>query len=234
MSALKDLRGDGLDLIIHSPGGQVETTEQLVNYLRKKYDHIRVIVPQNAMSAATMLACASDEIVMGKHSALGPIDPQLRTGDQSVPAQAILDEFKTALAEIAKGAKPTLWIKRLEGLTPGFLKSCENAIELSRELVRDWLSKYMFKNDPSGPTKADDIAQWLGEHGNFKTHGRPIGIDTARQRGLKVIALEEDQTLQEAVLSVFHATEATFETTSCFKIIENHLGKGMYFQSNKK
>lgn len=29
------------------------------------------------MSAATMLACACDEIVMGKQSAIGPIDPQM-------------------------------------------------------------------------------------------------------------------------------------------------------------
>jgi ClpP class serine protease len=28
-----------------------------------------------AMSAATMIACAADVIVMGKHSFLGPIDP---------------------------------------------------------------------------------------------------------------------------------------------------------------
>ncbi|MFP4501295.1 MAG: SDH family Clp fold serine proteinase [Candidatus Hydrogenedentota bacterium] len=234
MSALKDLSGDKLDLIIHSPGGQAETTEQLVNYLRKKYSHIRAIVPQNAMSAATMLACAADEIVMGKHSALGPIDPQFRIDNQSVPAQAILDEFQTALDEIAKGAKPTLWIKRLEGLTPGFLKSCENAIELSRDLVRLWLSRYMFADDPQGDKKAYSIAEWLGAHANFKTHGRPIGIDMASEKGLKVLALEENQAFQEAVLSVFHAAEATFETTSCFKIIENHLGSGMYYTSKEK
>jgi ClpP class serine protease len=29
------------------------------------------------MSAATMVACAANQIVMGKHSFLGPIDPQL-------------------------------------------------------------------------------------------------------------------------------------------------------------
>ena len=77
MTAMHGQSKDQLDLIIHSPGGHVEAVEQIINYLRSKYSHIRAIVPQSAMSAATMLACACDEIVMGKHSAIGPIDPQM-------------------------------------------------------------------------------------------------------------------------------------------------------------
>lgn len=73
MPAMHGQSKDQLDLIIHSPGGHVEAVEQIINYLLSKYSHIRAIVPQSAMSAATMLACACDEIVMGKHSAIGPI-----------------------------------------------------------------------------------------------------------------------------------------------------------------
>ena len=82
MSALHGLGGSRLDLILHSPGGSPEAAEQIVTYLRSKYDHIRAIIPPNAMSAATMIACGlgCDEIVMGKHSALGPIDPQVTLG----------------------------------------------------------------------------------------------------------------------------------------------------------
>lgn len=75
MAALHGLKGRELDLVLHSPGGSLESAEQLVQYLRSKYDHIRAIIPQNAMSAATMIACACNEIVMGKQSALGPTDP---------------------------------------------------------------------------------------------------------------------------------------------------------------
>lgn len=62
MAALHGLKNDKLDLIISSPGGSGEAAEQIVNYLRNKYDHIRAIIPQNAMSAATMIACACDVI----------------------------------------------------------------------------------------------------------------------------------------------------------------------------
>src|SRR6266496_143123 len=66
----------GLDLIIHSPGGNIGATQSIVDYLRKMFsDNIRAIIPQIAMSAGTMLACACKQIVMGKQSNLGPIDP---------------------------------------------------------------------------------------------------------------------------------------------------------------
>ena len=78
MNAIKGLDCDkGLDLILHTPGGNPTATEGIVKYLHSKFgNNIRVIVPQMAMSAGTMLACASNEIIMGKHSCLGPIDPQ--------------------------------------------------------------------------------------------------------------------------------------------------------------
>ena len=77
MEVTSSLRGPDLDIILHSPGGSAEAAEAIVSYLHSRFSHIRVIVPQLAMSAATMIACTADEIVMGKHSFLGPTDPQL-------------------------------------------------------------------------------------------------------------------------------------------------------------
>lgn len=54
MAVLNNLKGKKLDLILHSPGGSIEATEQLVNYLREKYNTIRAIIPGNAMSAAQL------------------------------------------------------------------------------------------------------------------------------------------------------------------------------------
>ena len=78
MAAQHELKGPDLDLIVHSPGGSSEAAEQIVRYLRSRYSYIRVIVPLQAMSAGTMIACAADEIVMGRESALGPVDPQFQ------------------------------------------------------------------------------------------------------------------------------------------------------------
>ena len=232
MASLHNLKGKSLDLVLHSPGGSIEAADQIVQYLRAKYDHIRAIVPQNAMSAATMLACAADEIVMGKHSAIGPIDPQMILGtpgggQMSVPAHTILQDFEKAKAEVA--ANPVLanlWAPRLAALPPGYLNLCEQVTRLAEEKVEAWLGQYMFQGKE--PEKAKTIAQWLANFSEHRTHGRPIGIDLAYAKGLNVKPLEADQQLQEAVLSVFHATMVTFQATGCLKVIENHLGKGHY------
>jgi hypothetical protein len=60
MEVHKDLKGPGLDLILHSPGGSAEATASMVRYLRTKFTDIRVFVPLAAMSAATMWALAGD------------------------------------------------------------------------------------------------------------------------------------------------------------------------------
>ena len=108
---------DGLDLILHSPGGSPEAAEAIVSYLRSRFTNIRVIVPQLAMSAATMIACAANEIVLGKHSSLGPTDPQIliptSLGIRAVPAQAVLDQFDRAQMECADPAKLSAWLPML-------------------------------------------------------------------------------------------------------------------------
>ena len=75
MEVCHGLPGSNLDLVLHSPGGFPETAEAIVAYLRSRFDHMRVFVPQQAMSAATMIACAANEIWMGNHSFLGSTEP---------------------------------------------------------------------------------------------------------------------------------------------------------------
>jgi len=224
MASLNGLKGKNLDLMLHSPGGSLEAADQIVQYLRSKYKHIRAIIPQNAMSAATMIACACDEILMGRQSAIGPIDPQI----SGIPAHTILRDFDQAKADIITNPLlANLWVPRLASLPVGLFNLCEQNIKLSQEKVEQWLSQYMFKGKAS--KKAKDISDWLGKFDEHRTHGRPIGYDLAHTKGLNVKRLEDDQELQDKVLSVYHATMVTFQTTGCLKIIENHNGKGHYF-----
>lgn len=240
MTAMHNLKRDKLDIIIHSPGGSAEAVEQIMNYLRTKYKHIRAIVPQSAMSAATMLACACDEIVMGKHSALGPIDPQLTFPMQNgapftAPAHSLLNEFNKAKSEILADPKVApIWIPKLTSWPAGILDICEKTIKLAKEKVALWLESYMFKGDCDAHQKAISIAEWLGNYENHLTHGRPIPISTAIDMGLRVIQLEDNQEFQERVLSVFHASIITIEITNCVKIIENHDGIGFFTQVQRK
>jgi len=233
MSSLHGLKRDKLDLILHSPGGSLEAAEQIVNYLRSKYKHIRVIIPQNAMSAATMIACAADVIVMGKHSAIGPIDPQITipaaTGHFVAPAQSILDEFELAKKEIKNDPQTApIWVRRLDKYPIGFLKVCENTINLSQEIVQKWLETWMFKNDHEKREKAKIISEWLSKTNLHKTHGRPINMKEGEGKGLIIEKLEDDNEFQDKVLSVFHAAMATHLVSNCVKFIENQNGQGAF------
>ncbi len=234
MEVIHRLSGPNLDLILHSPGGSLEAAEALVLYLRSKFDHIRVIVPQMAMSAATMIACAADVIVLGKHSFLGPTDPQIiintPLGQRMVPAQAILEQFDRAKEECQDPAKLGAWLPMLSQYGPDLLVQCKDASDMSRNLVQGWLETYMFRGDRNRRGKAKKIAEWLSNHGYFKSHGRHIPRSELESKGLKIEHLENDQQAQDLFLSVFHTTTHTFNGTGAVKIIENHLGRAFIKQ----
>ena len=219
-----------VDLIIHSPGGSPEAAEGIVEYLHAQFPEVRVVIPQIAMSAATMIACSGSSIVMGKHSNLGPVDPQLiinsPSGPTSNPAKAIIDQFYKALKEVNEPDKQA-WAILLNQYGPSIITQCENYIKMSEALVRDWLNRFMFKNE-SAQTKnstINSIASFLANHDNFKSHGRHISREKAENIGLRIEHLEDDAVFQDLLLSVFHATTHTFSSTPAMKIIENQIGK---------
>ncbi len=225
MEVTHGLDGSELDLILHSPGGSPEAAEALVSYLRARFEHIRVIVPNLAMSAATMIACAANEIVMGKHSFLGPTDPQVLLSGRFVPAQGVLDEFAKAKKECADPANLPAWLPILQQYAPGILTLCESALNRSQELVGNWLETYMFADVADKRDKAEIASKWLADHTHFKSHSRHISRDELLRNGLLVSSLEEDQALQDLTLSVFHASTQMFDATGVTKIVENHIGR---------
>lgn len=232
MEAISGLKGDNLDLMLHTGGGSAEATDAIVSYLRQKFKHIRVIIPQAAMSAGTMLACAADELIMGKHSSIGPIDPQFilntPTGVQAVPAHAILEQFEKAQKDIADNPKLlNSWLPMLGQYGPALIIRCKNQIQFSKQTVESWLNNYMLKGDPTTSAK---IADYLSNHDNFKTHGKHINIIEAKKLGFKVTDLEADQDLQDKILSAFHATMITLNTAAV-KIICNHNGNAYVKQA---
>ncbi len=233
METCSNLTERQLDLLITSPGGSPEAAESIVEYLRTRFDHIRVIVPVAAMSAGTMISLAADEIVMGAHSQLGPIDPQITVstpeGPRSAPAQAILDQFALAKQECANPANIGAWLPLLRSLLPGLLAYCDSARAFSREYAERVLQRYMFAGQQDAAEAAKRAADYFGDFTAFKSHGRRVSRDDARRAGLTVVDLESDQVLQDLVLSVHHAIRHTF-TIGVHKIVENHHGRA-YIQA---
>ncbi len=229
MEAVSNVQERELDLFLHSPGGSAEAAESIVEYLRTRFDHIRVIVPIAAMSAATMMALAADEIVMGAHSQLGPIDPQFTVdtpeGPRGSPGQAILDQFELAKQECRDPANLPAWLPILRYYGPGLIAQCGHQRELAETFVAGWLQRFMFKDEADNEAKAKAVAKWFADFRAFKSHGRRVSRDDARAQGLRVTNLESDHEFQDAVLSVHHALQHSLAGTTAAKIIENHHGR---------
>ena len=219
MSAIYGMdKKKGLDLILHTPGGSPTATEAIVDYLRNIFGtDIRVIVPQIAMSAGTLIACSAKEIIMGKHSSLGPIDPQVN----GIPAYNIVREFTEAKQALSEGKDIEYWKIILPKYPPAFVYHCIDSIDLSDTLACTWLKTGMFKDDTNADDLAHHVTDSLNEHQQSKNHGRHFGINQCRKMGLKILNLEDDKELQEHVLSVHHAQLLTFTITLATKIIES-------------
>lgn len=212
-------KSKGLDLLLHTPGGDIAATESLVDYLYSIFGKdIRVIVPQISMSAGTMIALCSKEIIMGKHSNLGPIDPQFN----GVACQAVVNEFKQAVADIKQDpSSAILWQTIIGKYHPTFLGACQQAIEWSEKMVSDWLEHNMCAGDKKRVKK---IMQTFANHQKQKSHARHISKNQCVAAGLIVSDLETNVGLQDAVLTTHHMFFHTFSNTTAVKFIENHLG----------
>ena len=226
MEVSAGLKNDNLDLILHSPGGSVETAEAFVLYLRNRYQNVRVIVPNLAMSAAAMIACAADKIVMGKHSFLGPTDPQMpvitRFGVERVAAIDVLRTYEQVQQEPNNLALQAVWLQMLQEYGPDILRRCQRASDLSKVLVETWLKNYMFKCEPD---RAAKVANELSTGEAWRSHGRHISREALENDNFKITRLESDDLLQDLVLSIFHATTLCFQLTPATKLVENHIGR---------
>lgn len=173
MEVCRGIHGPALDLILHSPGGSAEATASIVRYLRRKFTEIRIFVPIAAMSAATMWALAGNEIYMGKHSQLGPIDPQLVTVQGQAPARAIIEQFEKAKEEISD--KPALlgaWLPILQQYGPALITQCEKAEQLARRLVGECWRRTCSLDEPMRPKGP---RRWLiGSRTTTRIHPTPL------------------------------------------------------------
>ncbi len=209
MNAIYKLdKSKGLDLVLHTPGGTISSACAIVSYLKSIFgNNIRCIVPQVAMSAGTMIACSCKEIVMGKHSSIGPIDPQfgpISTGD-------VIEEMAKAKKEMAEspGTIP-FWNALIAKYPPAFIGTCEKAVRFSVENVECWLVDNMFKDCENGRERAKKLVSELSDHTKTRQHDKHISADEAKRLGLTIYKLEDNSALQDAVLSVHHSYMLTF------------------------
>lgn len=151
-----------IDLILHTPGGMVLAAEQIALALQRHEAKVTVFVPYYAMSGGTLIALTADEIVMGEHAVLGPVDPQVG----QYPAASILRVLERK--PIADIDDQTLILADVAGKAS---RQVERAI---CELLRDRMPE----------ERAREVAHTLSS-GTW-THDYPITVSEARELGLPI------------------------------------------------
>jgi ClpP class serine protease len=154
-----------IDLVLHTPGGLVLASEQIASALRRHNGTVTVFVPHYAMSGGTLIALAADQIVMDSNAVLGPVDPQLGTGQGAVAASSILK----ALAQPNPNRDD-------QTLILGDL--AEKSLRQVKATVKRLLLDHHSEAD------ADRIATKLST-GEW-THDYPLAIEELRQLGFTV------------------------------------------------
>jgi ClpP class serine protease len=151
-----------IDLIVHAPGGLVLAALQIAHAINSHPAKVTVHVPHYAMSGATLIALAADEIVMDEHAMLGPVDPQVA----SFPAASVLAAVKRKDPD------------RVEDRTLILADIAEKAIAQVKSAVRTLLLEHMPEPE------AERVATMLST-GTW-THDHPLTADVARMLGLPV------------------------------------------------
>lgn len=230
---IEDVPGDQLDVLLHTPGGVVESAERIVSLLRSKFGSVRFVIPHSAYSAGTLISFAGDEILMDDRSTLGPVDPQLlfrdpNTGEsQAVPAQAITLGFQRSIAAL-KDAPPEVlkaYLPMLNKLNLHLLEICKSAEALTTTLSGELLRNYMFKGLADAAERAAKITEFFSKHESTLSHRRGIGIAKAQELGLKIFDMRSAPKLRQAIWQLYCQVEFFIDlSTDTSKFYENAYG----------
>jgi hypothetical protein len=226
---------DTLNLIIDSPGGDGTVAEKLIELCRAYCKTFRVLIPNRAKSAATIIALGADEILMGHCSELGPIDAQVPVIVAGIPryvsAQSFIDARDGLQAvfgsRIAKDPKADVRdvLQQLASIDVTFIDHCAKLMEFSRNVSEKNLSERMFasvKNKAARDAKVKKIISALSSPQHFQVHGRMIDGHRAKtELGLNVTLIPKDDPLWKAVWTYYIRSDVFLSRTGAAKMVES-------------
>ena len=173
------------DLLLHTTGGSIDAAEKLMGMLRRHVGpaRLRIIVPDFAKSAGTLMVLGADSVVMSDTSELGPIDPQAPLFDRWQSVQNYLDAYK-AHADTLKTDGDNIAARIMLGkLDPATLKLCEAAVRRARQAAENLLKRGMFRDGGNWSltvTELLDTRRW-------SSHGQMISWEDAQDPHLGLV-----------------------------------------------
>ena len=174
-----------IDLLLNTGGGDVDACEKLVSLIHAKVrdKEFRVVVPDLAKSAGTLMALGANKIIMSDASELGMIDPQFlmrdaRGNELFFSVTSYLEAYEEHSEALRKNAQDQVALLMLDGFDARTVKKFQGIRDRVRTFAEDMLKR---RGAPSST-----ISHELMSSSRWKTHGQPIGYADAKQIGLPV------------------------------------------------
>ncbi|HWQ89180.1 MAG TPA: hypothetical protein VN374_04320 [Desulfitobacteriaceae bacterium] len=194
---LSDITVRYADIIIQTPGGNVDAAEKLVGILKHKLDSWRIIVPSWAKSAGTVIALSAQEIIMGVNSELGPIDPQWIANGISIPCD-ILGNDPTQPFHIREMAK--MFVQRNKALAKDLLET---------GMMQDQEESYI-----------EEALAKISSASGYNSHGAVIDYEEAKSIGLSVNYLDYNDELWKKIWLLYCLYDYDTKAKGIGRVIE--------------
>lgn len=227
---LRESDKETIDFYIETPGGSGEAAEEIARFLRKKFEEVNFVIAGEATSAGTILALSGDNIYMSDTGSLGPIDAQVRIGRFTVSAHDYKEWVESRRTEaLSTGKLNPFDAVMVAQISPGELSGVINSLEFAKDLVKEWLEKYKFKNWTETQTKrqqvdsemrkkrANEVAEKLCNHTEWRTHGRSLKIDDLKEV-LLIERIDDDKILADIVYRIKTVIRLIFDSSSMYKL----------------
>lgn len=209
---------DKLDLFIYSRGGALEVPWRIASGLRQAAHSWGILIPFRANSAATLLALGADEIMLGRHGELGPIDPILNIQrmiaspgqPEGTPLQDTIN-VEDVMAYL-RFVREQVGLTDQDALAASLGKLAErlDAVALgsvfrTRSHIRDVAHRMLTSRaEPPSDRIMETIVETLAER--VYAHGHAIGLAEAKDIGLPVETPSDE--LETTMWNLLEAYEA--------------------------
>lgn len=219
-----------IDFYIETPGGSGEAAEEIAKFLRKKFEEVNFIIAGEAKSAGTILVLSGDNIYMTDTGSLGPIDAQVRIGRSVVSAHDYKEWIDQKREEAIKDGKLNpVDAVMIAQISPGELSGVVNSLEFAKDLVKEWLWKFKFKDWKTTKSRqlkvtekmkidrAIDVAERFCDHTTWRTHGRSLKIEDLKEL-LIIERIDDDKKLADIVYRIKTVIRLILDGSTIYKL----------------
>jgi hypothetical protein len=126
-----------LDLVLHGSGGGLVAAAELVSLLRGRYDSIRALVPDAALSVFSLIAFVCDTVIMPETALLGVSDDPHEPRITSAEAADWVTRHCTEKKPLQRIAVATAMFEEDEGFRGPMTASHARELGLEVDLVGD-------------------------------------------------------------------------------------------------